>query len=114
MFGSVAVFLDGYPVTAGHALIVPLAHRRDYFDLTLEELLDTDRALTTLRDEFVRTGVTDFNIGWNSGAAAGQTISHAHCHLIPRRPGDMEDPTGGVRGVIPEKRLYAAGSSMRA
>lgn len=104
--GSVAVFEDGYPVTPGHTLIIPIAHRRTYFDLTARELRDTHLALATLHDEFGHEGVTDFNVGWNAGIAAGQTVAHAHCHLIPRRPGDVEDPTGGVRGVIPEKRTY--------
>lgn len=106
VFGKVAAFLDGYPVTPGHTLIVPIAHRPDYFDLTQDEVNDTDIALRTLREEFVAHGVTAFNIGWNVGEVSGQTIPHAHCHLIPRRPGDMDDPTGGVRGVIPEKQKY--------
>lgn len=106
LFGTVAAFFDGYPVTPGHTLIVPVAHRGDYFGLTQEEIHDTDIALRTLRDEFAAAGVTAFNIGWNVGEVSGQTIPHAHCHLIPRRPGDMEDPTGGVRGVIPEKQKY--------
>lgn len=106
VFGSVAAFPDGYPVTPGHMLIIPLAHRGTYFDLTQDEVRDTDMALRVLREEFLTEGVTAFNIGWNAGEAAGQTVPHAHCHLIPRRPGDMEDPTGGVRGVIPDKRTY--------
>ena len=105
-FGSVAAFRDGYPVTLGHTLIIPVVHRETYFDLTEQEEKDTRVALHTLRAEFISTGVSDFNIGWNSGRAAGQTVGHAHCHLIPRRVGDMDDPTGGVRGVIPEKRTY--------
>lgn len=105
-FGSVAAFPDGYPVTPGHMLIVPLAHRVTFFDLTRDEVNDTDVALRVLREEFTAAGVDAFNIGWNAGEAAGQTVPHAHCHLIPRRPGDMEDPTGGVRGVIPEKQKY--------
>lgn len=110
-FGTVAVFFDGYPVTPGHTLIVPVAHRSDYFGLTQDEVTDTDIALRTLREEFVANGVTAFNIGWNIGEVSGQTIPHAHCHLIPRRPGDMGDPAGGVRGVIPEKQKYARRTS---
>ncbi len=105
-FGSVAVLEDGYPVTPGHTLIIPVVHRHTYFDLTDRELRDVHRALAALHTEFGEQGVTDFNIGWNAGVAAGQTVAHAHCHLIPRRRGDVEDPTGGVRGVIPDKRTY--------
>ena len=104
--GTVGFFLDGYPVTEGHTLIIPLEHRETFFDLSNEERIDTNRALQILRDRFALEGVTDFNIGWNAGELAGQTVPHAHCHLIPRRRGDMEDPTGGVRGVIPSKQKY--------
>lgn len=106
--GSVYVLPDGYPVTPGHRLVIPRHHRADYFDLTAEELEDTRRALVELRDELVADGVDGFNIGWNCGVAAGQTVGHAHCHFIPRRIGDMADPTGGVRGVIPERQKYSS------
>lgn len=104
--GTVGLFLDGYPVTEGHTLIIPLEHRPTFFDLTEQERRDVNRALDMLESRFTAKGVADFNIGWNAGELAGQTVPHAHCHLIPRRPGDMEDPTGGVRGVIPEKQKY--------
>lgn len=104
--GTVGLFLDGYPVTDGHTLIIPLEHRSTFFDLTEEERKDVNRALDMLQRRFAAERVADFNIGWNAGELAGQTVPHAHCHLIPRRPGDMEDPTGGVRGVIPEKQKY--------
>lgn len=105
-FGSVYAVLDGYAVTEGHALIIPVAHRAHYFELTEQEIVDTTLALRALYVEHVLSGVTDFNIGWNVGEAAGQTIGHAHCHLIPRRPDDVDDPTGGVRGVIPARQTY--------
>lgn len=104
--GSVCVLPDGYPVTPGHRLIIPLHHRSDYFELTAEELRDTDRVLRLLRTELVTDGAEGFNIGWNCGEVAGQTVGHAHCHFIPRRSGDMADPTGGVRGVIPDRQKY--------
>ncbi len=105
--GSVYIIDDGYPVTPGHTLIIPLRHCSDFFDLTADELRDTQRASLRVREELGRSGVDGFNIGWNCGEAAGQTIGHAHCHLIPRRAGDMTDPTGGVRGVIPEMQKYS-------
>lgn len=106
VLGSVYLLIDTYPVTPGHRLIVPLRHCSDYFQLTGEELQDTHRALKRLRGELISEGAEGFNIGWNCGEAAGQTVGHAHCHLIPRRLGDMNDPTGGVRGVIPERQKY--------
>lgn len=113
--GSVFVFPDAYPVTFQHYLIVPVEHRRDYFDLTKQEREDTHIALETLLYKVHgmpgitssrRLRDTGYNIGWNGGQPGGQTVMHAHCHFIPRRPGDMEDPRGGVRGVIPDKQGY--------
>ncbi len=104
--GSVFVLPDAYPVTLGHVLIIPVRHRSDYFELTIEELADTHLALKQLRADLLADGADGFNIGWNCGRAAGQTIGHAHCHLVPRRTGDVADPTGGVRGVIPERQRY--------
>ena len=98
---------DSYPVSNGHLLIIPVRHVEDYFAMTLEEktavmdLVDRGRAL--LEKNFKPDG---FNIGANCGSAAGQTVQHAHVHLIPRYRGDMDDPRGGVRGVIPEKQKY--------
>ena len=98
---------DKYPVSKGHILIVPQRHFSNYFDATEEELLELwemveDRQYI-LEIKFKPDG---FNIGINIGEAAGQTVSHLHIHLIPRYKGDMEDPRGGVRGVIPEKQKY--------
>jgi diadenosine tetraphosphate (Ap4A) HIT family hydrolase len=98
---------DAYPVSAGHALLLPKRHVEQFFDLTLEEkaalfhLLDAAREV--LRERYRPDA---FNVGINVGLAAGQTVQHAHVHLIPRYQGDVEDPRGGVRGVIPKKRLY--------
>jgi diadenosine tetraphosphate (Ap4A) HIT family hydrolase len=101
------VIFDRFPVTPGHALVIPRRHVADVFDLTEDELRDllrlAARARRRLAADFPAEG---FNIGVNVGEAAGQTIPHAHVHLIPRRRGDVEDPTGGVRGVIPGKMKY--------
>lgn len=105
-YGSVYVIPDAYPVAEGHHLIIPVRHRVDVFDLSPQEMLDTQEALHALRDELSADGWSAFNVGWNAGSAAGQTVSHAHCHLIPRRAGDVTDPAGGIRGVIPSRRNY--------
>ncbi len=100
------VIFDGYAVAPGHVLVIPVEHRTDYFELTEQERNDTHLVFEALTRAYREAGITDFNIGWNCGVAAGQTIMHAHGHLIPRRPGDMADPRGGVRGVIPERQFY--------
>lgn len=94
------VFLDRYPVTEGHLLFVPKYN-------TLAVLNEVFDAAVRKGKTMVETGDCDgFNIGLNYGAAAGQTVGWPHVHLIPRRQGDMVDPTGGVRHVIPEKGNY--------
>lgn len=107
-FGSVFAIPDRYPVTEGHLLVIPLVHRPDYFSMTDDELMDAQWLLARLRDELVRRDptITGFNIGTNCGEDAGQTVPHAHIHLIPRRKGDTTDPGGGVRGVIPNRMHY--------
>ena len=99
---------DGFPVTEGHSLIIPKRHVEDYFGLTEDELLACDSLLRIIRKEALETDVSieGFNIGMNSGLVAGQTIFHCHIHLIPRREGDVENPRGGVRHVIPGKGSY--------
>ena len=99
---------DNYPVTKGHMLIIPKRHTPDYFSMTDEERLDVDKLLQQLKRsiELNDETVTGFNIGMNCGASAGQTVFHAHIHLIPRRDGDTASPRGGVRGVIPDKMSY--------
>lgn len=99
---------DSYPVTPLHSLVIPKRHAATFFDLfeperrAINQLLDEQRAKILKND----ASVSGFNIGMNSGDTAGQTISHAHVHLIPRRQGDVQDPRGGVRGVIPGKAAY--------
>ena len=102
-----AAFPDGFPVSPGHTLIVPKRHETDFFALTNEER-DAIMTLATRQQQELAesTEATAFNIGVNAGSDAGQTIGHAHLHLIPRFSGDIEDPRGGVRWVIPHKAPY--------
>ncbi|MDB5037262.1 MAG: histidine triad family protein [Bacteriovoracaceae bacterium] len=101
---------DRYPVTEGHLLIIPKAHRVDFFQLTSEELKETNELLRFFKDKILKDDprVTGFNIGANCGEDAGQTILHSHIHLIPRRKGDDPSPRGGVRAVVPGKKSYSA------
>lgn len=98
---------DAFPVSLGHSLVIPKRHVGSFFEVSREELT----ALLDLLGQAKAAAVAEFhpdgfNIGINDGAAAGQTISHLHIHLIPRYAGDQEDPRGGVRWVIPEKADY--------
>lgn len=103
---SFAIF-DRFPVTNGHVLVIPKRHVSSYFDLyrnEREDLFDLIEQVKIILDEkFAPDG---YNIGINVGESAGQTIMHVHIHLIPRFWGDIDNPRGGVRGVIPEKRIY--------
>lgn len=105
---SLRVLRDRYPVSPGHLLIVPKAHKIDFFELSANEVEEVRVLLGQLRAETLRRDpqVTGFNIGMNCGKSAGQTVFHCHIHLIPRRGGDAADPRGGVRGVIPGKQSY--------
>ena len=100
--------LDGYPVTQLHTLVIPKRHAATFFDLFEPERRAINQLLDEIRAEIMKKDalVSGFNIGMNSGDTAGQTIGHAHVHLIPRRQGDVQDPRGGVRGVIPGKAAY--------
>lgn len=104
---TAVAFLDSFPVNQGHTLIVPKRHVADYFELTIHEQralwLLVNRCKILIQKRFNPDG---FNVGINVGEAAGQSIFHVHIHLIPRNKGDVENPRGGVRGVIPEKRSY--------
>ena len=106
--GTVTAFEDGYPVTKGHLLIVPLRHIADGFSMTAQEIRDSEVLIRTLSEKISKSdpSVTGFNIGMNIGESAGQTVFHAHIHLIPRRDRDCDNPKGGVRGVIDGKRCY--------
>ena len=107
-YGSAAALRDRNPVTPGHVLVIPKRHTPDYFSMTDTERRDAHALLRLLRDRIQEddASVTGFNVGTNNGRSAGQTIFHAHIHLIPRRDGDTPEPRGGVRGVIPGKRGY--------
>ena len=98
---------DSYPVSPGHSLIIPFRHTNSVFDLTREEMIACMELIVdeqqVLDSEFNPDG---YNVGVNSGAAAGQSIFHVHIHLIPRFSGDSDRPQGGVRQVIPEKAAY--------
>lgn len=98
---------DGFPVPPGHTLIIPRRHVASFFEIMEDERTELmnllGRARVGLDREFRPAGC---NIGVNDGAAAGKTVSHLHIHLIPRFPGDREDPRGGVRWVLPEKAAY--------
>ena len=102
------VKFDHYPVTKHHSLIVPYAHVASYFELAQRERQEMDKALFWVKThlEALDSSIKSFNMGINDGIQAGQTIPHCHLHAIPRRDDDMEDPKGGVRGVIPEKQKY--------
>jgi diadenosine tetraphosphate (Ap4A) HIT family hydrolase/5-methylcytosine-specific restriction endonuclease McrA len=105
---TVLAFEDRFPVSEGHLLIVPKRHAPDWFLMTERERREADDLIRVLRNRLSESDktVTGFNVGMNCGASAGQTIFHAHIHLIPRRDGDTPNPTGGVRGVIPDKMCY--------
>ncbi len=106
--GSVFAMKDNYPVTKGHHLIIPFRHTEDYFSMTKTERDDATELIQVLKNKLESSDstITGFNIGMNSGDSAGQTVMHSHIHLIPRRDGDTENPSGGVRGVIPDKMSY--------
>lgn len=98
---------DAYPVSEGHTLIVPRRHVMSIYDLADAEY----NAVWELVSQVHQRLVTDlrpdgFNIGLNDGVAAGQTVMHAHIHVIPRWNGDVPDPRGGIRWVIPDKASY--------
>jgi diadenosine tetraphosphate (Ap4A) HIT family hydrolase len=99
---------DAFPVTQYHTLIIPKRHVSDYFDLYQPELNSIHSMLSARRQFLLECDptITGFNVGINAGESAGQTIFHVHVHLIPRRVGDVENPRGGVRGVIPSKQRY--------
>jgi diadenosine tetraphosphate (Ap4A) HIT family hydrolase len=107
-FGTVWAIRDTYPVSVGHHLVLPKRHSTDWFTLSDNERRDADALIRILKNRLSESDrtITGFNIGMNSGKSAGQTIFHAHIHLIPRRDGDTPKPRGGVRGVIPEKMSY--------
>ena len=98
---------DAFPVSPGHALLVPRRVVATWFDASPEEQQALTEAITTTKEIIEKSHAPDgYNIGINAGAAAGQTVFHLHVHVIPRYRGDVEDPRGGVRHVIPSKANY--------
>ena len=99
---------DSYPVSEGHCLIIPRRHIKDYSDLSNEELVACNDIIKVMKNKILNKDqkVKGFNIGINIGKVSGQSIFHCHIHLIPRRDGDVENPQGGVRSVIPMKQHY--------
>lgn len=98
---------DRFPVSDGHILIITNELRKDYFDLSIAELLELNEMISKAKEIIESEYNPDgYNIGMNIGEAAGQTIFHFHCHVIPRYTGDMEDPRGGVRHCISGKGYY--------
>jgi diadenosine tetraphosphate (Ap4A) HIT family hydrolase len=98
---------DAYPVTDGHTLVVPVRHVASLFELAADELAEVWRLVGEVRAALAASHAPDaFTIGVNDGEAAGQTVGHAHVHVIPRRRGDVPDPRGGVRWVIPDRAPY--------
>ena len=99
---------DSYPVTEHHCLIIPKRHIKDYFDLSNKELVACNDLIQIVKNEIIKKdpSVKGFNFGTNIGKVSGQSILHCHLHLIPRREGDVVNPQGGVRSVIPNKQHY--------
>lgn len=98
---------DQYPVSPGHMLIIPKRHVSSYFNLTDDERHAIDDMIVMIKDSIDTVyRPTGYNIGINIGEDAGQSVMHCHIHLIPRYKGDVENPRGGVRGVIPSKQNY--------
>ena len=99
--------LDTYGVSPGHTLVIPKRHVASFFELTPEEVADCMKLINdekkNIDEEYAPNG---YNIGVNIGPAAGQSILHVHIHIIPRYEGDVENPQGGVRHVIPKKAHY--------
>lgn len=101
------IIYDKYPVSEGHILVISKRHIASYFDLSNDEKHELVEIIDTLQRYLSDTYSPDgFNVGFNDGKCAGQTVQHFHLHIIPRYEVDMENPQGGVRGVIPNKQKY--------
>jgi len=100
-------FRDRFPVSAGHTLVIPKQHVASLFDLSSEARLALWELVAVVRAQLLEEFHPDgFNVGLNDGEAAGQTVMHAHIHVIPRYAGDVSDPRGGIRWIIPAKAAY--------
>ncbi len=98
---------DAYPVSPGHTLVIPKRHRASFFELSMDEITAVYELLRRMKARLDGTlKPAGYNVGINIGEAAGQTVGHVHVHLIPRFVGDVGEPRGGVRNVIPGKGPY--------
>ena len=105
--GMAHALFDKYPVTPGHLLVVPRRHVADWFETTVEERVAMWALADEARELLLRAYRPEgFNLGVNVGEAAGQTVFHVHLHVIPRYRGDVPNPRGGIRAVIPERQIY--------
>ena len=101
------VILDGFPVSNGHCLVIPKRVYADYFESTYEEIIGLQKLVIETKSYLDQNYNPDgYNVGINCGEVSGQTVPHVHIHVIPRYAGDMENPRGGIRGVIPSKQKY--------
>lgn len=101
------VLWDGYALSEGHSLVVPIRHVASLFDLSFDEQSSLWELVTEARNQLAAKSNPDgFNVGVNDGEAAGQTVMHAHIHIIPRWRQDVADPRGGIRWVLPDKAKY--------
>jgi diadenosine tetraphosphate (Ap4A) HIT family hydrolase len=108
--GFAVAVLDRFPVTQGHTLVIPKRHVASLFELPDEEQAAAWKLVARVRALLMAELRPDgFNVGLNDGTSAGQTVMHAHIHVIPRRHGDVADPRGGVRRVVPDKAAYWSG-----
>lgn len=107
--GAVVAIADAYPISKGHALVVPRRHEADFFALSREEQSDMIALVNQVKRLLdARHQPQGYNLGVNAGVVAGQTMGHAHMHVVPRYEGDAPDPRGGVRWIIPGKAKYWA------
>ena len=105
--GTWIAIYDNYPVSEGHVLLIPKRHVETFFNLNMVEFGSLGVTIGIIKMILDKKFHPDgYNIGANCGEAAGQTVMHCHIHIIPRYKGDMNDPRGGVRGVIPDKQKY--------
>lgn len=104
---SYAIF-DKFPVTYLHVLIIPKRHTETFFELTSNEKNHCFDLLDKVKEQLIQKdkSISGFNVGFNSGVDAGQTVLHCHIHVIPRRKGDVLEPQGGIRNIIPGKGPY--------
>ncbi len=99
--------LDAHPVSNGHCLVIPEEHQWDYFKLSKEMRIGLESLLIAVKEHLDEGyGPDGYNIGINNGHAAGQTVMHAHIHVIPRYEGDASDPRGGIRWIFPRRASF--------